>query len=412
MDEGVTFKDMYYAIRESEERKSNTVNRNWDELITTVHQDLLGRDPDESALDYWRSALSDGLQFEQMYLAISRCDERMVLPDFDWKPLIEAVHRDLLSRPADDKALLYWSEELKGGLRFEDLYQAIRDSSERQEAAPLWVYPGHYYSPVTSPRLLEADKGNVFRKDKNINNIKINELGQLKLIKAIGSHYYKLPFDAGPKENLRYYYNNMFFSYGDAVVLSCFMQEFRPKRIIEVGSGYSSAVILDTLDFTPGLETDCIFIEPYTERLDSLLKESDLGRAKILPNFVQDVDIELFESLSRNDILFIDSTHVVKTGSDVLYHIQNILPRLKAGVIIHFHDIFYPFEYPEKWVMEENRSWNEIYFLQSFLMDNEKYEILFFNDYMAKIHGDRIDREIPRFSETPSGSFWLRKRSS
>ena len=113
---------------------------------------------------------------------------------------------------------------------------------------------------------------------------------------------------------------------------------------------------------------------------------------------VQKVDLAIVDKLSAGDILFIDSTHRVKCGSDVNYVCFTILPRLASGIYIHFHDIFYPFEYPEAWFFDQNRSFNEIYFMQAFLTENTDYEIIFFNDFMARHHLDEINRVMPLFA--------------
>jgi hypothetical protein len=107
-------------------------------------------------------------------------------------------------------------------------------------------------------------------------------------------------------------------------------------------------------------------------------------------------------------VLFIDSTHVSKAGSDVNHELFEILPRLKPGVLVHFHDVFWPFEYPEAWTFESRRSWNEIYLLRAFLSGNREYEIVFFNDYFRARHGDAA-AAVPKFAQNPGGGLWLRK---
>ena len=169
--------------------------------------------------------------------------------------------------------------------------------------------------------------------------------------------------------------------------------------------------MLDILDATPGLDTDLTFIEPNVERLHGLLRPNDIGRTKILRQRLQDVDVELFRMLERDDILFIDSTHVAKTGSDVVHYITKILPALNCGVIIHIHDVFYPFEYPEEWVLDENRSWNEIYMVYAFLANNRDYEIEFFNSFMGREYSRKMEECLPIFMVNPGGSLWLRKVS-
>src|SRR5205814_62343 len=118
--------------------------------------------------------------------------------------------------------------------------------------------------------------------------------------------------------------------------------------------------------------------------------------------------LETFEKLNSGDILFVDSTHVVKTGNDVNYILFEIIPRLKSGVLIHFHDIFYPFEYPKDWVFM-GRNWNEDYFLKAFLMYNNEFEIILFSDYLHKHHKE-IFKEMPLCYKNSGGNLWIRKK--
>lgn len=207
----------------------------------------------------------------------------------------------------------------------------------------------------------------------------------------------------------KYFLNNNAFTYIDGMVLQAMIATFRPKKYIEIGSGYSSACALDTfqaLNYTP----TTIFIEPYPNVLYHLYNGCPPNSQCIIEE-IQKVDLSIFSQLDKNDFLFIDSTHVAKTGSDVLHELFNILPLLKPGVIVHFHDIFWPFEYPESWVFEENRSWNEIYLLRSFLMNNKEWKILFFNDLFQK-YAEVENIPLPGiFNKYPrcGGSIWLKK---
>jgi len=135
------------------------------------------------------------------------------------------------------------------------------------------------------------------------------------------------------------------------------IRHLSPKRFIEVGSGYSSCVVLDINELFFDNRISLTFIEPHTELLFSLIKESDKETSKIIPTDLQDVGLEVLSELCPEDILFIDSTHVSKIGSDVNHIFFEILPRLARGVYIHFHDVFYPFEYPKEWIYE-GRAWN------------------------------------------------------
>ena len=216
-----------------------------------------------------------------------------------------------------------------------------------------------------------------------------------------------MPFTAEKKNGLRYYFENGFFSYTDGILLYSLIRFLKPKKIIEIGSGFSSAVMLDTNELFFNNEIDLTFIEPFPERLYSAIKENDKKCTSIVVSEVQQVPLATFEELNSGDILFIDSSHVVKTGSDVCFILFEILPKIKSGVIIHFHDIFYPFEYLEAWV-KEGRNWNEDYFLKAFLMYNNAFEILLFPDYLHKLYKNTFNN-MPLCYQNTGGSLWLSK---
>jgi hypothetical protein len=135
------------------------------------------------------------------------------------------------------------------------------------------------------------------------------------------------------------------------------------------------------------------------------------GLARIVREPLQDVDLAVFERLERNDILFIDSTHVLKTGSDVQLEYLEILPRLASGVIVHIHDIFLPAEYPKAWLTDEHIFWNEQYLLQAFLAFNKGFEVLWAGSFMHLNHSDKLRDSFPGYAPERSwpGSFWLRR---
>jgi hypothetical protein len=182
----------------------------------------------------------------------------------------------------------------------------------------------------------------------------------------------------------------------------------RPRRIIEVGSGYSSCVTLDTNEVFFDNRIACTFVDPYPQFLRWLLRDDDLGRIEILDRGLQGITLDLFRTLESNDILFIDSTHVAKVGSDVNYIFAEILPTLRPGVYVHFHDIFYPFEYPKEWIYE-GRFWTEAYLLRAFLSFNRAYEIVLFNTFLERFHRDRFVRRMPLCLMNEGGSIWLRR---
>jgi ferredoxin-fold anticodon binding domain-containing protein len=151
------------------------------------------------------------------------------------------------------------------------------------------------------------------------------------------------------------------------------------------------------------------FIEPNPERLNDLLKSNDKSLAKIIVKNVQTVDLEEFKALEANDMLLIDSSHITKTGSDVNFLIFQVFPVLKPGVIIHIHDIFDGFEYPEKWIIS-GRSWNESYILRAFLQNNSDYEMLFFSDYLQQHHKEAFVSSIDPKRYLNGSAIYLRKK--
>jgi predicted O-methyltransferase YrrM len=276
--------------------------------------------------------------------------------------------------------------------------------------------PGHYYSPI--PNLRDIRSGSRARPEGEptaLPSIDLHEGRQIRLASLFSDLYHDLPFTDRKTERFRYFLDNGYFSYGDGIVLYAFLRTFAPKRVIEIGSGYSSALMLDTSDLFLDNATHFTFIEPYPNRLLSLLNDSDKSRVRIEEKPVQEVDTRLFSSLEANDILFVDSSHMAKWHSDVVHVIFHILPSLNNGVIIHFHDVLWPFEYPENW-FEIGRAWNEAYFLRAFLQNNIEFEILYFNSYMALYHEDLLVESMPKVLKAPTSkghpgntSLWVRK---
>jgi hypothetical protein len=276
--------------------------------------------------------------------------------------------------------------------------------------------PGHFYSPLPDLDQLDQNASAIFNQTvKDIPGVDNNEAVQLKLTEEFGKLYPEIPFSKTRSGELRYYFDNPFFSYGDGVVLYSFLRHFQPKRIVEVGSGYSSAEMLDVNDLFFNGAIDFTFVEPFPERLRSLLSEKDCTKHRVEVTPVQHVDLSVFTALEANDILFVDSSHVGKIGSDLLHILFQVLPRLKPGVIIHFHDIPWPFEYPRHWV-EGGRAWNEAYFLRAFLQFNSSFELLYSNSFMVIHHAEFMRKLMPLFLEKSSiadtesiTSLWIRK---
>ena len=260
------------------------------------------------------------------------------------------------------------------------------------QAKPL--YPiGHFYSPVPSAadgrraaEWLELEPAGIdLRRD-----------AQAALVGELGPRWSELDRDGrwAPSDQL---------SLSDAAVYASVLRHRRPARVLEVGSGYTTAVALDTIQHH-ALPTELVCIEPFADRLRGLLREGDVVELHEVP--VQDADTSLFARLAAGDVLFIDSTHVAKAGSDLVWLLLHVLPRLAPGVLVHFHDIFWPMEYPREW-LEQNRGWNEIYFLHAFLMGNPSWQIELFNDYVWSQMPEVVDRWLPEARDERPGSLWV-----
>jgi Methyltransferase domain len=270
--------------------------------------------------------------------------------------------------------------------------------------------PGHFYSPL--PDLDEVRR----RRDElngrlpaGLPGIELNGGGQLGLLRALGAFHADAPWADDPRPPLRYFYDNPNFRHGEAVVLYGLMRHLRPARIVEIGSGHSSCVVLDTNELFFDGSIECTFVEPYPELLRSLVREGDLQRATLLEAPLQAVGDGVFRALQANDILLVDSTHVAKVGSDVNRIVFGILPLLASGVYVHFHDVPYPFEYSEAWILE-GRAWNEAYLLRAFLLYNDAFEVALFNSFLGQLHPDAVAESLPLASPNPGSSLWLRRR--
>lgn len=233
------------------------------------------------------------------------------------------------------------------------------------------------YSDISEVRKMERK---MFASDEEVEEIDFNIDRQCEILDAF-KDFMDLGWDKYAKDGLRYYYDNSYFTLGCAKILYYMIRFLKPKRIIEVGSGFSTAVMLDTNEQCFNNDIDIISIEPYPDRLRKLLRKTDA--INIYEKRLEDMPLDFFQCLGENDILFIDSSHVSKFNSDVNFIFFNVLPKLKSGVYIHFHDIFYPFIYPKEWIYE-GRAYNEMYLLRAFLMNNEKYSIQLFPDMLIK----------------------------
>jgi hypothetical protein len=234
--------------------------------------------------------------------------------------------------------------------------------------------------------------------------IDLNEQAQIELMRELAPLWYEVP-DA-PREGWRFR-GSWWFVPGDAIVYYALLRHWKPSRLVEVGSGYSSALALDCSDrHLPELRKT--FIEPYPGRLFGLLSERDRQQTEIYAKPVQEVPLEVFDQLQAGDILFVDTDHFTKAGCEVNWMAFNVFPRIPAGVHIHIHDMYWPFEYPTPW-LKERRAWNELYFFRAFLMDNPKYRVRLMNSWVWSQHRELFTGLSVESlaSEVGPGSLWL-----
>ncbi|WP_369132371.1 class I SAM-dependent methyltransferase [Modestobacter sp. I12A-02662] len=298
----------------------------------------------------------------------------------------------------------------------------LRVLSSRNKLFLRFAPPGHYYSPIPDLAEVRRNAERVFDPPcaddgDPLPGVDLAERAQLQRLEEFARFHDELPFPDRPTPGFRYHLDNDWFSYGDCVALYSILRSQRPRRIVEVGSGFSSAAMLDLDDRFFGGDLELTFIEPHPERLEGLLRDTDAKRCTIVRAALQDVGLDVFTELEDGDVLFVDSSHVAKVDSDVLHLFFRVLPALAPGVLVHFHDIPWPFEYPRTW-LEQGKAWNEAYLLRAFLMYNPAFEIHWYAAFLADRHLAALTRALPTAVRPPSAptmlshsSIWLRKVS-
>jgi len=268
------------------------------------------------------------------------------------------------------------------------LHTAKQITFTRLERLGLHITKNHFYEPVPDVGRIPDD---YWQRKSEMVGINMNGKCQIELLSVFLRYA-----DCWPLPDRR----SRSFGPVDTEILYSMVRYFRPQRVIEIGSGTSTEITLLALRKNGCGEITCI--EPFAD--------IPFGAHKRIAAPVQSVPLSEFESLEENDILFIDSSHVLKEASDVLFEYTEILPRLKTGVLIHIHDIFLPSPYPREWVVGDLRFWNEQYLLQSFLAFNSAFEVLWGGAWMAANHAEKL-KVFPSFRDgVRPGSFWLRRK--
>ena len=279
-------------------------------------------------------------------------------------------------------------------------FQRLADRAGFQLRSP------HYYEPTYR----ESDLPPVTTGERDLPGVDFRPTAQLQLL---GRCRFRDELAAIPEAQAgpaTFGYSNGLYEYGDAEMLYNMIRLHKPARIYEIGSGNSTLMARLAIAANRGEDEayDCehLCIEPYE------MPWLEQTGVKVLRERVEQVDLALFDRLETGDILFIDSSHVLRPRGDVLREYQEIVPRVAAGVLVHVHDIFTPRDYPEAWLRRERRLWNEQYLLEAFLAFNAEFEIVSAVNWLKHNHFDALAAACPMLARHPGaepGAFWFRR---
>ena len=267
-------------------------------------------------------------------------------------------------------------------------------AQSQPELSDRWGYhirPIHYYEPLPDFRSITREQT---ERKRAFPAIDFRRDEQLRLLRELEPYALELQQTDVV---------NDYFSGLDAVVYYSLIRQLKPRRIIEIGGGYSTRIANKALAANQSGRLTCI--EPHPdERLDG-------SRVHLVTKRVEELDVSFFAALETNDILFIDSSHTVKFGSDVCYEFLEILPALKRGVWVHVHDIFFPHDYPAEWLLKRRLALNEQYLLEAFLSFNHDFEIALANHWLQLECPNEVARLWPNAVSSDAGasSFWMRR---
>jgi hypothetical protein len=269
---------------------------------------------------------------------------------------------------------------------------------------------GHYHSPLPAIEPGARFAADAMRRGASagLPGMRLNADGQRELVGKMIGLAGEFDWPASRSPDRRFYTHQDWFNVADAFVLYAMLRLLHPRRVIEIGSGFSSALLLDEREREPLSNLELVFVDPNPQRLLGRLRPGDRESIELIAAPVQDAPARVFASLAAGDILFVDSSHVSRAGSDVNHLLFEILPALPVGVWVHFHDIFWPFEYPPDWI-RRGLAWNEAYLVRAFLMYNADFEVAFWAPYAAAIDEDRVRSKLARFELHAGQSIWIRR---
>ena len=271
------------------------------------------------------------------------------------------------------------------------------------------IYPSrhHFYEPLVRPADLRRPLSDV----RTLPGLDLDVAGQLAFLERLRFGAELLALPDTPTEPGVFTYANEQFGPGDAELLYSMIRELRPARIIEIGSGNSSLVaklaIEANISSDPAYGCDQCCIEPYAaEWLEASIEH-------VVRSPVERLDVRMFDELAADDMLFIDSTHVIRPQGDVLFEYLEVIGRLRRGVYVHVHDVFTPRDYPSRWVLGERKLWNEQYLLEALLCHSDRFEVVIALNHLWHEHPAAVTAALPVLGRHPHaepGSFWFRVR--
>lgn len=269
------------------------------------------------------------------------------------------------------------------------------------------IIPMSYYSPIPDTSELSSS----FPPPTTAPTINFRTEYQLELLREFSERFsneYKL-IPRSSSDNRFFALDNDAFTGIDPLVYYCMLRYYNPKLIIEIGSGHSTILACETLK-NHCKNSKMIVIDPWPrEFTKNFLSAEESSLIEHIQQKVEDVEFGIFNNLQENDFLFIDSSHIVRTGSDVCFLILEVLPRLNNGVIVHHHDIFLPDDYPINWILNSQFFFSEQYLLQAYLTENNKNKILFTSHHTSMQFPDLVSEAFPNAGFIDGGSFWFQR---
>lgn len=303
--------------------------------------------------------------------------------------------------------------------------QTVASADQREVLRRGWhLIKRHYYTPLNDPEWLEANQ-DLWRPPAVPRDIEWNIEGQMAVAREAAAYVEELrdipntePPDT-PPGTARYHWYNPFFNVADAIVWYGLLRSRRPRRVVEVGCGWSSMLLARALernaaetakarapDTPPIPPTSVTQIEPYpSERIFATLPR-DWARHRTP---IQRAPLGPFDALRAGDVLFYDGSHCARVASDVNWMVFRILPRLARGVLIHFHDVFFPRDYPRSWIFDRLQTWNEQYLLQALLMNSQAYRIVIANGLLSEVRGPEVTSLYKGVQQAWGVSLWIEK---